>query len=289
MPRRKMTEEEKKERREAKKYKEEVERIAKTLQNERERFILYSREDKFPTPPPSRVYKVGDRVEMGSIDWVHVLEVLEDGQVYKLLRINSEYPYGKYSGESFKITYQRWTELLPYREPDERSAPPRLEEDEDIQFQYSQRHLNGLLWTYYSSGIDLEPEYQRGNVWTPEQKYNLIDSIFKNIDIGKFTVIRRSFKERLTHYYEMLDGKQRITALLDFYESRFKYQGKYFHELCARDQGHFENYSINYAETEPLTQEQKLRYFLKLNTTGVPVDPAHINKVKEMWDDIRKK
>jgi hypothetical protein len=32
-----------------------------------------------------------------------------------------------------------------------------------------------------------------------------------------------------------------------------------------------------------LTQEQKYRYFLKLNTTGMPVDKKHIKKVKKMW------
>lgn len=287
MPRPKMTEEEKKARREALAYKKNVERMASNLQHQKDRYIEACREDKFPNPPESRIYKVGDRVEMGAIEWTMVYEVLEEGKVYKLIRVSTTNPYGRGEVHSFEICYQRWTELLPYRTLEERQAPDRLEEDEDIQFSYSSRHLNGLLWSYYSSGIDLNPDYQRGNVWTPEQEYMLIDSIFKNIDIGKFTVIRRSFKERLSHYYEMLDGKQRTVALLRFYESRFRYKGRYFHELCARDQGHFENYIINYAETEPLTDEQKYRYFLKLNTSGKPVDPEHIKKVEKMWEEKR--
>lgn len=288
MPRRKMTEQEKKDRKEKKEYDANVKRLAGNLQSEREDFIRKCRQGKISDPPKSRVYKVGDRVSVGAIEWVKVLEVIEDGKIYKLLRIHPETPYGVYAGHSFKICYQRWTEITPYRTTEEITSIPRMEVDDDIRFQYSQRHLQGMLWSFYSSGIDLDQDYQRGNVWSPEQKYMLIDSIYKNIEIGKFTVIRRSFAEEIDKYYEMLDGKQRLTALLEFYESRFMYKGRYFHEMHGRDQGHFESYSISYSETEPLTPEQKYRYFLKLNTCGVPQDPEHIKKVEKMWLDMKR-
>ena len=284
MPRRKMTQEEK----DARDYKKNVERLAGNLQSARDEHIQHCREGKISDPPKSRVYAVGDRVGSGAIEWVKVLEVIEDGKIYKLLRIHPETPYGVYSGHSFKIAYQRWTEITPYRTKEQITSIPRVEVDDDISFQYSQRQLQGMLWSYYTSGIDLDQDYQRGNVWTPEQKYMLIDSIYKNIEIGKFTVIRRTFKEEIDKYYEMLDGKQRLTALLEFYESRFMYKGRYFHEMHGRDQGHFESYSISYSETEPLTPEQKYRYFLKLNTCGVPQDPEHIKKVEKMWLDMKR-
>lgn len=284
MPRRKMTQEEK----DARDYKQNVERLAGNLQSARDEYIQHCREGKISDPPEYRVYKVGDRVSSGAIEWVKILEVIEDGKFYKILRIHPETPYGVYHGHSFKISYQRWTELNPYRTTEEIISIPKVEVDDDISFQYSQRQLQGMLWTYYSSGIDLDQDYQRGNVWTPEQKYMLIDSIYKNIEIGKFTVIRRAFRENIDKYYEMLDGKQRLTALIEFYESRFKYKDMYFHKMHGRDQGHFESYSISYSETEPLTPEQKYRYFLKLNTCGVPQDPAHIKKVEKLWLDARR-
>jgi hypothetical protein len=289
MPRRKLTEEEKAANKKKREYDRNLKRLTGNLQSDRERFIRKCREGKFPDPPESRVYAVGDRVKTGAIEWTRVLEVLEDGKVYKLLRIHPQTPYGKYTGHSFEITYQRWTELLPYRTTEEIIAVPRVEEDEDIRFSYSQRHVISLLWTYYSSGIDLDQDYQRGNVWTGKQKYMLIESIYRNIDIGKFTIIRRSFKDEKSRYYEMLDGKQRLTALKEFYESRFMYRGRYYHELHGRDQAHFDNYAISYGETEPLTDEQKYRYFLKLNTSGTPQDPEHIKKVEQMWIHERVK
>ena len=37
-----------------------------------------------------------------------------------------------------------------------------------------------------------------------------------------------------------------------------------------------------------MTREQKLRYFLKLNTAGAPQDPKHVAKIKDLWINVRE-
>jgi hypothetical protein len=247
------------------------------------------KEANIHTPPKYRVFKVGDRVQYGRWDYCEILEVCEGGKYYLCYQETKNIEYGKYIGQNKQKRYHKWTTLMPWLPTDYIQEMDEITENDDVRFNFQQRHLESLLSTYYSglSGLDLNPEYQRGNVWTDAQKIALIDSIFKNVDIGKFAVIRRPFSTD-REVYEMLDGKQRFNAVREFYESRFKYKGKYFHELCPRDRGHFRDYSISYAETEPLTPEQKYRYFLKLNTTGTPVDPKHLKKVKELWEDVKK-
>lgn len=185
-----------------------------------------------------------------------------------------------------RVTYGRWDwNALPYKI----EFSEKLKENEDIRLNFQQRHLSHLLRLMFSKyGIDLNPDYQRGNVWTLDQKISLIDSIFKNIDIGKFTVIKRLCgpnpnKPITDLLYEVLDGKQRLTAIYEFYIGKFQYKGKYFYELHPMDRYHLIEYNISYAESEQLTNEQKYRYFLKLNATGVPMDKEHIEKVKQMW------
>ena len=56
-----------------------------------------------------------------------------------------------------------------------------------------------------------------------------------------------------------------------------------------RDRIHFREYPISYAESVPLTKEQKYRYFLKLNTSGIPVDPDHLTNVMMMLEREQKK
>ena len=242
-------------------------------------------------PEPTRQHAIGDRMRYGAFDWSAILEVLDDGKIYKVLSITRCTKRNVPDYTEAKIHYVVWFEFVPEME----DYGERITEDEDIFLQYSQRDVVALLYMSFDQfGLDFDAEYQRGHVWTLEQKVDLIESVFKNIDIGKFTIIRRPWGDNpnvpaTPLLSEVLDGKQRITALLDFFCDRIQYKGKYFSELHPTDRGHFRHYRISYAETEPLTKEQKYRYFLKLNTTGMPVDPIHIDKVQKMWEAEKEK
>ncbi|PJC85878.1 hypothetical protein CSW98_12550 [Vibrio sp. HA2012] len=63
--------------------------------------------------------------------------------------------------------------------------------------------------------FNMDPEYQRKSIWSAEQQSLLIDSILKNIPIPP--VFLREFidKDGKTQY-EVIDGKQRLTAIIDF-------------------------------------------------------------------------
>jgi hypothetical protein len=286
MPRRKMTESDKTIRDLLKKKKADERETQMSLKEVKDQII----------PEPTYFFEVGDRVVYGSWDFSEVIEVCEGGKYYKLHSCNIMTNTNKGDIWHEKLHYETWFRLGMYRTDDEIKMIKRLEEDENIFFNYMQRDLTSLLRRMSDKhGIDLEPEYQRGNVWTMKQKIALIDSIFKNVDIGKFCVIRRPWgdnpnKPQTQKLYEMLDGKQRLTAVWEYYLGMFPYKGKYFYELHPRDRHHLKHYTISYAETEPLTDEQKYRYFLKLNTTGTPVDEEHMNKVKKMWfKEMRKR
>lgn len=240
------------------------------------------------TPTPTRFYKVGERVRYGAWDWTGVLASYEHGRYYKLFSVTYHTGRNVPDGSAWKIHYLAWYECQPYHTAEEDDAIEREEQDEDIFFSYSQRDIRSLLNYYFQEfGIDLEPEYQRGNVWTISQKRALISSMFRNVDIGKIAIIKRPWGDNpnipaTPKLYEMLDGKQRLTALVEYYTGQFTWRGKYHHELKWCDKSHFNNYTVSIAETDPLTKEQKYRYFLKLNTTGTPVDPEHMAKVTAM-------
>lgn len=241
-------------------------------------------------PEPTRFFKVDDRVRYGAWDWSIIVDILEDDKVYKLFSYtwNTKRNVPDYAG--YKVHYIAWYDIQPWQTEEEFEALEQFSQRDDIRFHFSQRDVMAILYMSFDKyGIDFEADYQRGNVWTEQQKVDLIDSIFKNIDIGKFVFIRRPWgndphKPKTPLLWEVLDGKQRTTALLDFFLNRFKYKGKYFSELHPFDRNRIRHFSISFAETDPLTQEQKYRYFLKLNTTGTPVDPDHIKKVQEMWE-----
>lgn len=68
----------------------------------------------------------------------------------------------------------------------------------------------------YIYRIDLDADYQRENVWSREDQERLIDSIYQNIDIPKLYLARIEGKKNFE--FECIDGKQRMTALLNFFK-----------------------------------------------------------------------
>ena len=219
-----------------------------TIEEAEKRLMLSSLEDckklveRNLVSTPTYTFNAGDRVEYGAWDFCEVREVCENGKFYLIYQETDNIQYGRNLGRKNELRYHRWTELRMYRPLEVREKVEILVKEEELSISYQQRDVRSLLHTHYYFGIDVNPDYQRGNVWTGEQRHMLIDSIFKRIDIGKFTLIQRPYDKEVTHYYEMLDGKQRLLALVDFFEDRFRYKGRYFSELSMSDQNHFESY-----------------------------------------------
>jgi hypothetical protein len=268
----KLTESEKLEQKRIASEKQKAENLASRLRDHRKSFIN----------PPTIVYKVGDRVTYGAHSNAEILEVVDDGKIYL---VKTWGDYQNYGNTVYRenVDYLTWIDLVPYRSDEDDAALEKISTREE-RISYQQRDVRGILGTYYRFGIDTSPDYQRGNVWTDEDKVLLIDSIFRNIDIGKFALIHLEYSGK--YGYEILDGKQRLNALVEFFENRFPYKGKYYYDLSWSDQNHFDGYPVSFAEMRNLTQKQKYNYFLKLNVAGHAQDPEHIKFVQELYDKI---
>ena len=68
-------------------------------------------------------------------------------------------------------------------------------------------------WIYR---IDLDADYQREKIWPKSSQEELLDSVIKNIDIPKLYLAKLNEKDGFE--YECIDGKQRMSALLGFYD-----------------------------------------------------------------------
>lgn len=237
-------------------------------------------------PKPTNVLKIGDVVTIGNLEDVFIEEVLEGGKIYLINFTRTDNNYGNPISYKNQRRYIKWVDVRLKNDESE-----SLIQNDDLRLNYSQRSMSDIFSKAYYFGIDFEPDYQRDYVWELQDKIELIDSIFNNVDIGKFVFIRiddKKWKESGYKYgYEILDGKQRIRAILDYFEDRFTYKGKLFSELSIRDQDHFEGYHINVAELDKITEEQALRYFIKLNVSGKVMDKIHLDKVRERLDALK--
>lgn len=138
-------------------------------------------------------------------------------------------------------------------------------------------------------------EYQRDNVWSLENKQDLIESMYNECNIGSFIFVERSFEdvERLSPIYpknigwfDILDGKQRLTTLIEFAMSKFPDKnGKYFEDFSSASMMKFKNYRVQYCKIENATDESILETFIRTNTAGVVMDKNHIEKVKNKLNE----
>lgn len=245
---------------------------------------LKERDCFIPDPPPNRIFKVGDRVQRGAIDKSIITEVIDNGRIYKLHEWHSQRVYHDVI-QTERDSYTSWIDITPWRSDEDNSKISQFSERDPLHLSFSQMDMSSIFGKFYHFGLDMNPDYQRGNVWEKEDKVKLINSIFNNVDIGKFVFVSLPFKDVYSPSYEVLDGKQRIVAITEFYENRFPYEGLYFSELCYRDQNHFERYHISVATigNELIKLSDKYLYFLRLNVSGKSQDPAHIKAVERLY------
>lgn len=80
---------------------------------------------------------------------------------------------------------------------------------------------------YRENQIIINRKYQRKLVWTEIEKACLIDSILKGYPIP-LILFAEFIGEDGKIYYEVLDGMQRLNAIISFIENEYPVDGKYF-------------------------------------------------------------
>ncbi|MDE2805523.1 MAG: DUF262 domain-containing protein [Gemmatimonadota bacterium] len=136
----------------------------------------------------------------------------------------------------------------------------------------------------FRSRINVDAEYQRGAVWSRGQQALLIDSIIRGFDIPK--IFLRKLPEGGKHLFDVIDGKQRLTAIWAFVSDEFTLlrntepfpelgdlSGQRWSDLSdmARDRLQFTNITIS--KIEDATDDEIRELFLRLQR-GEPLNAA---------------
>jgi len=73
---------------------------------------------------------------------------------------------------------------------------------------------------YRVGSLDISPEYQRRVVWNAKTQMLLVDSVARGLPIGAITLYVDIIKPGGGERYEVIDGKQRLTALFNFMDGK---------------------------------------------------------------------
>ena len=136
---------------------------------------------------------------------------------------------------------------------------------------------------YKQQSLELAPPFQRKPVWSMRNKSYLIDTILNNLPIPEVYTQVKTDKEGNTKYV-VVDGQQRIRALLEFIEGEYSlledesqtYREKEFKDLPDGIKQEFWNYPIVTRELQTNSLEEVKEVFRRLNKYVVPLNDQEL-------------
>lgn len=125
-----------------------------------------------------------------------------------------------------------------------------------------------------SGQLDLDPPYQRRSVWNRQYQQFFIDTILKNYPVPPIFV-NIEVQSDGTTIYHVIDGKQRLLAILEFLKDLFpiskadysppELAGKYFSELEREKRQRIFSYFLPFEFFSDISQEKVTEIFDRFN------------------------
>lgn len=187
-------------------------------------------------------------------------------------------------------TNEDWNEeeINSWEEEDSELANPQVTSNRENQLRVIRTNQDYNL-DYLNQSIDktivLGPHYQRRSRWSTVQKSLLIESFLLNIPIPPIFLYEKDF-----HSYEVVDGRQRLEAIQDFFSNSFRLKklsyyshlnGQRFSDLSTEDQRLLLRRSISatilMAESQGFDEiDVRMLLFDRLNTGGVKLNAQEL-------------
>ena len=132
--------------------------------------------------------------------------------------------------------------------------------------------------------LELRPDFQRKEVWTEAAKVMLIDTVLQDIPMPKI-ILEATIVDQRT-YRKVIDGQQRIRAILSFLQDEFAletpYEGPYYQkkysELDSEVQNKILQYKIDINEILNAPEEVIREMYSRVNKYNIPLNKQELRK-----------
>lgn len=132
--------------------------------------------------------------------------------------------------------------------------------------------------------LTLVPKFQRRGVWKPPAKSFFIDTLIRGMPVPPVYLRLTQSGERKRVVREVVDGQQRISAVLDYMDGKYAlsrtldspYAGKWFSELNADQQDAIRHFSFICEVFHGVSDREILEVFARLNTYSVPLNAQEL-------------
>lgn len=166
---------------------------------------------------------------------------------------------------------------------------PQFTSNGTYQVNYSlDRLVNFIEEEISEMGLQLEPDFQRGHVWTTKQQIAWIEYHLRGGKSGNTIYLNHPFWENVRspkpgEYadYVCVDGLQRITAAKRFIYNEIPVFGSYYKEFNDSIRRCIPNMmAVNVNDLK--TEKEVLQWYVDMNSGGTPHSEEEIERVKKM-------
>lgn len=134
-------------------------------------------------------------------------------------------------------------------------------------------------------GLILNPDFQRGHVWTEAQQIAYIEFLLREGTSGRDIYLNNpswhhSVPDGAYNDYVCVDGLQRITAITRFIHNEIKVFGSYFKDFT--DPRNITLNTVRVHINDLQTRDEVLTWYLEMNSGGTPHTKEELDRVKAM-------
>ncbi|MBZ9693351.1 DUF262 domain-containing protein [Clostridium sp. M14] len=162
----------------------------------------------------------------------------------------------------------------------------------------SLKYLETTLKDYFDDyGLELNPDFQRGNVWTEEQQIAYMEFFLRGGQTARVIYFNCPFfisgtiDDYKNGQYEMpmvcVDGLQRLTAIRKFLKNELPVFGYTLNEFEDKDILLRHRHELKFNINNIKTKKEVLQWYLDMNNGGTVHDKEEINKVKRMIKECK--
>ncbi|MFM5295092.1 hypothetical protein ACEUAI_12780 [Aeromonas veronii] len=143
-------------------------------------------------------------------------------------------------------------------------------------------------------GLDWSPDFQRGHVWTSEQREHYILNCLRGVvDESNMTIrfncpnwtAKKSKMSNLPNGLQCIDGLQRATAIIDFMNGKFKVNGLGPDDLRETTFS-ADSLRIRLVVYKIQMKSDLLKLYIDLNAGGTPHPKEELQRIRTMHNEI---
>lgn len=142
-------------------------------------------------------------------------------------------------------------------------------------------------------GLELNPDFQRGHVWTKEQQIAWLEFFFRGgrtsrviyFNCAEFSCGYAKNREQCDiEGMICVDGLQRLTALRAFLNNEVPIFGTYYKDF--EDEMRWSEHGVYFNVNSLQTRRELLTWYIEMNSGGTPHTTEEIERVKQMIEQL---